>query len=451
MKNNRSRCARKHDKLLVTVILLCSGVSGPLQAGEFASGVGYMGQHSDNIARVSTNEQSEWIDSLLAGFAYQERTVDLVARVLAQAMHNDYRDDTFDDETLYELNSFAVWTISPQRFFWTVQDDYQQGLLNSTLPSTPANQTNVNVFSTGPDVFIRLAPVHSLTFGARAGDVYTDEANADNTRFSGLAGWMYQSSPRTTLSLNYQTLDVNYDDSALNNSFTNQGYFFRIQFRPTRSQYSLDLGNNNVSFDRGDDVEGTLARFSWIRESTLQTSYGASVKKEFSNTASDIQTAGMTVADAAGTPSVPPPISQAVITGDVYETKGGTIFYTHRGSQVGVQFQAGRRKLDYVTNLLDNKETSGRLQIGYSFSASSTATLFTEYTRTEYLDFIRRDTEQNSGLRFNYNITRSVSLGLEGNRSERRSTDPATDYVDNRLLLSVIYSTGPLFRPLRDR
>ena len=345
MKNNRSRCARKHDKLLVTVILLCSGVSGPLQAGEFASGVGYMGQHSDNITRVSTNEQSEWIDSLLAGFAYQERTVDLVARVLAQAMHNDYRDDTFDDETLYELNSFAVWTISPQRFFWTVQDDYQQGLLNSTLPSTPANRTNVNVFSTGPDVFIRLAPVHSLTFGARAGDVYTDEANADNTRFSGLAGWMYQSSPRTTLSLNYQTLDVNYDDSALNNSFTNQGYFFRIQFRPTRSQYSLDLGNNNVSFDRGDDVEGALARFSWIRESTLQTSYGASVKKEFSNTASDIQAAGMTVADAAGTPSVPPPISQAVITGDVYETKGGTIFYTHRGSQIGVQFQAGRREL----------------------------------------------------------------------------------------------------------
>lgn len=435
----------------MTVILLCGGVTGPLQAGEFASGVGYMGQHSDNITRVSTNEQSDWVDSLLAGFAYQERTVDLVARVLAQATYNNYRNETFDDETLYELNSFAVWTISPRRFFWTVQDDYQQGLLNSILPSTPANRTNVNVFSTGPDVFLRLAPVHTLTFGVRAGDVYTDEANADNTRFNGLAGWMYQSSPRTTLSLNYQILDVNYDDSALNNSFTNQGYFFRIQFRPTRSQYSLDLGNNNVSFDRGDDVKGTLARFSWIRESTPQTSYGASVKREFSNTASDIQAAGMSAADAAGLPSIPPPISQAVITGDVYETKGGTIFYTHRGSQIDVQFQAGRRELDYVTNLLDNKETSGRLQIGYSFSVSSTATLFTEYTRTEYLDFIQRNTDQNSGLRFNHNFTRKVSMGLEAIRSERRSTDSTMDYVDNRVLLTIIYSSGSLYRPLRDR
>jgi hypothetical protein len=77
--------------------------------------------------------------------------------------------------------------------------------------------------------------------------------------------------------------------------------------------------------------------------------------------------------------------------------------------------------------------------------------LFTEYTRTEYLDFIRRDTDQNSGLRFDYHITRAVSVGLEGSHTERRSTDSTMGFVDNRLLLTLLYSSGPLFTPLHRR
>ena len=451
MKNKRSRGERKRGKLLITGILLCSGAAGPLQAGEFAYGVGYMGEHSDNITRVSTNKQSDWIHSLLAGFAYQERTTDVVARVLAQATYNDYQKDTFGDETLFDLNSSAVWTISPQRFFWTVQDDYQQGLLNSTIPDTPANRTNLNVFSTGPDVYVRLAPVHTLTFGARVGDVYTGEANADNKRFNGWAGWLYQSSSTTTLSLNYQMLDVRFEDSTFNNNFTVQDVFFRGQFRPSRSQYILDLGTTHINFDRGDDLRGTLARLSWLRELTSQSSVGASVSKEFSNTGSDVLAATPAAGPAGGEPAAPSGVSRTVITGDVYDTKGGTIFYTHHGSQVGVQFLAGQRKLDYETTPQDRKETNGRLQIDYFFSAASTATLFTEYTKTEYQDFIRRDTDQNSGLRFDYRITRTVSVGLEGRRTERRSTDSTADFVDNRLLFTLVHSSGPLFTPLHRR
>lgn len=344
-----------------------------------------------------------------------------------------------------------MWTISPQRFFWTVQDDYQQGLLNSTIPDTPANRANLNVFSTGPDVYVRLAPVHTLTFGARVGDVYTGEANADNKRFNGLAGWQYQSSPTTTLSLNYQILDVRFEDSTFNDDFTSQDIFFRAQFRPSRSQYILDLGTTHINFNRGNDLRGTLARLSWIRELTSQSSFGASVSKEFSNTASDVLAATPAASPVAGEPSAPSGISQTVITGDVYDTKGGTIFYNHRGSQAGVQFLAGRRKLDFAMTPQDRKETNGRLQIDYFFSAASTASLFTEYTRTEYLDFIRRDTDQNSGLRFDYRITRTVSVGLEGRRTERRSTDSTLDFVDNRLLLTLLYSSGPLFTPLHRR
>lgn len=432
----------------MTGILLCSGVIEPLQAGEFAYGVGYQGEHSDNIRRTSTDQRSDWIHTLLTGLAYRENTADLVARVHAQATYYDYQRNSFDKQTLFNLNSSAVWTISPQRFLWTLEDNYQQGLVNSTGVDTPSNRTNLNVLSTGPDVYLRIAPVHTLAFGARVGDVYTGQVNADNKRFTGTAGWLYQSSPTTTLSLNYRVLGVKYDNTALNSDFVTQDIFFRGQFQPSRSQYVIDLGSTRTDFDRGADVKRPLARFSWIYQATPESRFGASASKEFSNTGSDVLA---TTATSAGETAAPSGLTRTVITGDVYTSKGGAIFYTRRGGLFGTLFEASRRKFDFATTPQDRKVTYGRLQIDYFVSALTTASLFTQYARTEYLNFFQRDTERNSGLRLNHHLSRTVSLGLEARHHDRNSTVSSFNFVDNRALITLLYSSGPLFTPLHRR
>lgn len=429
-----------HSRLLMTGILLGIGAIQPLRAGESAYGFGYSAEHSDNITLVSANERSDWIHSLFAGFAYQENTTDLVARVLAQATYNQYQRNSFGDQTLFDLNSSAVWTISPQRFFWTLEDTARQALIDSTSADTPTNRTTVNVLSTGPDVSLRLAPVHTLTFGARVGDVYTGRVNADNKRFNGSAGWLYQLSSVTALSLNYQILDVRFDNTTFYNDYTRQDFFFRARYQPSLSQYLLDLGTTSLSYDRGNDRRGTLARLSWSRELTPQSAFGAFLNREFSDTGSAV---------LAATPPVE--LSQTVATGDAYETKGGSVFYNRRGNRIGMQFQAGRDVRDFATTPQDRKEANGRLQIDYFLSAVSTVTLFAYYTQSEYTDLVRRDTIQNLGLRFDHRLTRTVSLGLEGRRNERRSTDSTLEFVDNRALLTLLYSSGPLFTPLRRR
>ncbi|HSB02329.1 MAG TPA: hypothetical protein VLE49_16885 [Anaerolineales bacterium] len=439
VKNNQSRGERR-CRLMLTAALLCVGAIQPLQAGEFAYGLGYTAEHSDNIFRVSTNEQSDTIHSLTAGFAYQEKSIDLVARIIGQATYNTYQQDSFGDETLFDLDSSVVWTISPQRFFWTLVDRSTQGLLNSTSADTPANRSNFNVLSTGPDFYLRISPVQTLSFGARASDVYTGRANFDNKRFRSTAGWLYQSSPITTLSLNYQAEKVKYDDSLLYDDYTNEEIFLRADFRPSRSQYLIDLGVTNINYNRGNDVSGSLARLSWIRQSTPESSFGASIRKEFSD-------AGRAALDTAL------PVSQgaaSTINADVYTTKGGNVFYNHRGSQFGVQFQAEKRKLDYETTPQDRDETYGLLELKYFFVSATTVTLFTEYTRTKYLNIVLRNTDQTTGLRLDYFATRSVSLGLEGRHIERDSTDPLSSYVDNRVLFTIQYSSGPLFTQLRN-
>jgi hypothetical protein len=438
VKNIQSGRGR-HSRLLLTGALLCVGAIEPLQAGEFAYGLGYRVEHSDNIARVSTNEKSDTIHSLSTGFAYQESSIDLVAHIVAQATYNTYQKNSFGDETLFDLDSSAVWTISPRRFLWTLVDRSTQGLVDSTSADTPANRTNFNVLSTGPDFYLRISPVQTLSFGARASDVYTGQANFDNKRFRGTAGWLYQSSPITTLSLNYQAEKVKYDDPLLYDDYTNEEIFLRADFRPSRSQYLIDLGVTNINYNRGNDVSGSLTRLSWVRQSTPESTFGVSIRKEFSD-------AGRAALDTAM------PVSQGVastVNGDVYTTKGGNVFYTHRGSQLGVQFQAEKRKLDYETTPQDRDETYGFLELKYFFVRATTVALFTEYTRTKYLNIVLRNTDQTIGIRIDHYMTRSVNLGLEGRRIDRTSTDPSASYIDNRVLFTIQYSSGPLFTQLR--
>lgn len=446
----------KFSKLLMTGILLGGGIVGPLQASEFAYGLGYVATHDDNITRVPTDKRSDTIHSVLAGFAYQENTADLVAHVLAQAEYDNYQESTFGNESLYYLDSSAVWTISPQRFLWTVEDSARQALLDSTGVDTPANRTAVNVLSTGPDVFLRFSPAHSMALNARVGDVYTGRADVDSKRLSTAVGWLYQATSITTYSLNYDVLDVNYNNSTINDDFRRQDLFARAEYRPSRSRYALDLGTSSINRDRGDDLRGSLARLIWTRELTTESSFGISASRELSDTGSDILAESRVLTTTPVTMGSTTPstvLSSGIVTSDVYVAKRGEIFYTLHSSQIGVKLDASQRKFDFQTiaSTGDRKETGGRMEITYFYSAATTASLIADYTRTEYLNFFRRDTDQDFGIRLDYRLSPRTSLGLEGHRTDRTSTDPSLEFVDKRVFLSVLYSSGPLFTPVLGR
>lgn len=451
-----SRGSVKFSKLLMVGILLGGGIAGPLQAGEFAYGLGYVPTVDDNITRVPTDKLSDTIHSVLAGFAYQEYTADLVAHVLAQAEYDHYQESTFDNQSLYYLDSSAVWTISPKRFFWTLEDAARQALIDSTVADTPTNRTQINVLDTGPDFFLRFSPVHSMALHARVGDVYTGRANVDSKRVHPLVSWLYEATSMTTYSLNYEALDVKYNDSTINDDFKRQDVFARAEYRASRTRYTLDLGTSSVNRDRGDDLSDSLVRLILTHELTTESSFGISANHGLSDTGSDILAESRVLTTTPVTMgSITPStvLSSALITSDVYLAKRGDIFYTLHSSQIGVSLDASQRKFDFQTipSTGDRKETDGRMEITYFFSATTTASLIADYTKTEYLDFFRRDTDRDFGFRLDYRLSPRTSLELEGHRYDRISTDPLMEFVDNRVFLSVLYSSGPLFTPVHGR
>ncbi|MDH5512638.1 MAG: hypothetical protein OEY27_05415 [Gammaproteobacteria bacterium] len=406
--------------------------------------------NSDNINRAPVQKENDTVRILVANAAYQENTPRFLANVIAEAEYNDYQDDTFGDEGIYDLRSTLLWVLSPQRFTWSVEEVFEQRVIASSLADTPDNRTDVNVFSTGPDFYIRLNPLHTLALGARAGNVYTGTSNFDNDRYSGSLRWLYQTTSISTFSFNFVTQDVNYDDPVANVDFTRHDTFFRYEYRPSRSQYVVDLGASKVNKDRGEDLDGSLAKFTLHQQLSMVSSFGFSLSGELADTGTDIITAPLPITTIGVTPVSVPSLSADVVN-ELYYAKRAFIYYTRRGKNLGLAITLGAQDLDYETPTLDQREKTGDLMLDYFYSGTTTISLFSEQSRIDFHEIFRRDTDRDSGVRWQHRLSRSISIGLEGRRIDRNSTDPLREYVDNRALFSILYTSGSIPSPVFGR
>jgi len=224
-------------------LALCWGGFGaaPVLAGEFAYGAGYSLTHESNINRVPNDAIAEWTQSLIGGFAYQERTVDLNARVSAQVEQRDYLRNTYRDDKAYFVNGVAIWAISPRQFTWSVEDLASQVRLDITTPETPNNRTNANSLSTGPDFLLRLDPANTAAIGARYRR-FDIAGPGDNNGYSAYARLLHQASALTNLSLNYQAIRVNFQDPSSFNNFLREEWFLGFDTRLPLGGVGIEAG-----------------------------------------------------------------------------------------------------------------------------------------------------------------------------------------------------------------
>lgn len=437
-------------------ILVCGllATRSPLaSAARGAYGFGYISEYTTNIERVSevgpTQPTDEWINTLVAGASYTENTADFAANVVGQVELRDYAKNSFSEDIFGTLAASALWTLSPQRFTWTLENAFRMVTLDPTVASTPRNVAGANAFETGPDAYFRLGPRNTFSLGARYGNVYVGDTELDDNRYSGVARWLWQLSSRTVWSLNAEHINVDYKNDELNESFRRNDLYLRLQIRQARSEFILDGGRSRI--DRETELDGSLARLELRRQLTSESTFGLSA-------ASGYQDAGAELLDILTGPTEPagviaPLMGTDVITDDIYYRRQADVYYERVGTRLAGTLRLITRELDFETLPEDRNETGGSLELQYRYSATLGATLFGEHLNVEYLQVNprREDRDSHYGLRLAYLVARNLSLGLEGRRIERASTSEASEFVDKRVLLTLLYSTAPLYSPLSRR
>ncbi len=130
--------------------MLAWACAAPIHAGQSDFGFGTSFTYNSNIARLRTDPKAEWTQALITGLSYQENTIDVTTRVLAQVERRHYYRHTFSDETSGIFDGSMVWNVLPRRLAWTVEDVLREIQVDITAPNTPSNLTKANALNSGP-------------------------------------------------------------------------------------------------------------------------------------------------------------------------------------------------------------------------------------------------------------------------------------------------------------
>lgn len=440
LHSNRKPCLlRSSLRVLLLTVVGAPSVCWSMDAGySLGYGLGY----TDNALLTPNNTQDDWINSVKAGFTLLQSTPTVDARIASDVQYNNYKNNTSSDNTVFDLNLFGKWNISPQRFSWTLEDYFSQTAINPTGPNIPDNRQNTNTVSSGPDFTLRINPVNALELGARYMRNTYQTSNIANTRTTGYTRWMHDSSPRTRFSLNVNAESVNYDDLAggTNVNFTRTDQFVGLSNSTALNRVTMDVGTTHINRDNASDVSGGLGRFRWTRQISSTSSFALYASSELSDAGQQALSQGQ----AASLGPLQPSSAIPIVSGDVFRKKNAELAYAFQRVYGHNIFRVFRQKNEFeFTPAADEDRRGGSFDVGYDFSAATTATIFGSYARVESFvtspSLIYRD--QTYGVGLLQRLTRLVSLRLDLVEN-LRDADPGTgiNYTEHRALLSITYS-----------
>lgn len=414
---------------LLALGLLSLVIPGASVAADFGYGLGYSATHSDNITLANTNPKSDWINSAQAQVAWQESDLPTVtARLYSQLQYDAYARHTYGDQTYVLLNSAATWMITPQ-FSWTGEDYYGQVPINPFLSNTPNNLQNVNVFTTGPNWAVRIDPLNLLELGARYSNFHSDNGNNDSNQGAAFAGWQFQYSPITVLSLNYRAQHSTYTQIAGNAGYDRQDLFFRMVSRRRYAAFVTDIGNTWLNQTGAKHLTGVYARLLASRQLTETNTVSLSAQSAITDTAEQILSSGGVGLVSAGT----------IASTDVYRLDQLDWNFSHSRIIGMDNLHLYIDRLNYYTLSSDERITGGDFSLAFPFSVTFIGSIFGSYSHTLSYATSTVDRDGIEGAQLSYRARPNVFLGLLGQLRQRRSDSAGGSYNEARVVFSVNY------------
>lgn len=425
-------------------------------ASTFAYSLGYRAEYSDNISRVSEEAQRDVIYTLNGGFSYLQNTSIFKARVAANVAYYDYYYQTFDPQTNLRLDAYGELFFVPQVLSWMAADGFRKVQIDPRLPNVPTNQQNSNVFLTGPNVYLHLGPVDTVTLEARYGRaglesfiVENETFNIDSERDFFATRWLHRLSTWSSLGLNYEFMDVDYEDSGptgQNADYQRHNYFLRTRIRSARNDYTADVGKSRIEFEQGLPISNSFIRLAASRQINSLSSLSLQYAREYSDTGAQLLPAEATSQPTPG--GVLAPIGTDIVASELFYSEQTNVSYAWRGNTLPWSARLFSRNVDYLVTGEDREEVGSLIDVRYVYSNSLSFLAFSRYTITSYTNPTREDTDVITSVGLLYRLGRSLTAGLDLRRYVRivNPTNPDQEYTDNRVGATITYSYQPVIR-----
>jgi hypothetical protein len=387
---------------------------------------------SDNIERLPTGGTDETIGVEELGFNWHEKRPWLDADIDADLGHLDYFPRTFADQFIGNFLGQVKLNLAPDLLSWGFSDNFGQAPLQPLAPITPANQENINFFSTGPTLTLPLGQTSQLDVSGQYDRVNYQVSPLDSTILSGGVGVQHQISPATTISLDARDDSVRFANDELNPDYTRQEAFARFDTKGSRTELDLDLGYSRLRLPGANDSI-PLVRVDVTRRVSANSTIGVELGHDYSDGADSFRL----VQSVGGANLNTQPIVAAAAP---FVGTYGTFLWNFKYARTVLNFGASYFQDRYQTDpTLDNERTV----IDALAARQITPTM--QLALTEYLVHWHFDTaEENAtttdtALQLTWRLGTHLSVFVSYYLAKGSSNVPGFSYTENRVWLSIGY------------
>lgn len=434
------------NKLMLGMLLCVGTWAKDLEASQFDYNLRYRAEYSDNVTRIPDERegQSELINSAIAGFSFLENTSTFNARVIGSATYSHYYNNLFENQTTFSLDAYGEAYVVQRTLSWVAADGFRRLQVDPLLPDTPANRQNSNAWATGPNVYLRFGAVDTVSVEGRYGQSWVENLDIDNDRYSYAARWAHRVTARGTFSLNYEHLDVDFENDVANADIARQNYFFRANIRDARNDLTFDLGRTRIDRDGYPPNRNWLIHLTVSMQPDTSSRIGVHYRREYSDTGGELLPAATSSQATTGSGALS--LAADVVASEPFYLEDADLYYTRQASTFPWTTRVFYRDIDYEVSPTDRQERGLLLDVRYLFSSTGYVQLLTIYTILLYDQMMREDKDSNIGVTFAYRMTSNLQASLNFLRFGRRSTAPGQDYTDDRVGLTITYSSRPVGR-----
>lgn len=450
-RSARNRAAPHRDVALLAVVAALAGSVATAQttpgissatAIEFANekertlslDLAIGGIQSDNVARVSTDEESGSVAISTLNLKYRENTRRIMADVDADIGYEHFLDETFEDGVIGRADGVVTVGLLPETFEWSVEDQFRQARVDPFGSDTPENRQNVNRFSTGPNVRLRLNDDLAIRFNGRFARVDYEESVADGERLSGTLALVRPLGTAREASFNLSRESVDFDSASGTVGYDRDSAYVRYEARGSRTELAADLGYMRIQDELGETADGAVLDFMLLRRVSSNTRLSLNLGTRFSDSGDIVSlTPGM---DRGSLDPV------VVLTNpQPYEGRFVNVGWAFDKHRTGLGAFAEFRQEIYS----DSSQFDRDMQIFGAYATRRLSNRFEVYARVQSSreDFDNAGSyieEKQGNLGVILRMGRSGRIALDGLHRDRKSTNTVHDYTENRLSLFVIWT-----------
>jgi hypothetical protein len=413
----------------------------PSSAQGFTYGADAGVGETDNVNLSSTNKVSQTLAIADVDFALNEQTRLLDATARGDFSYLDFLQGAYGGQLIGRFDGLGRVALVPDRLTWTVQDDFGQSTLDPYTATTPANLENVNFFSTGPDLALRLGGTGFINMSARVARAQYETSPFNSNRLLGNVAWGWQLSAVTSVALNADTERVLFQNTVLNSDFDRTNAYASYQVLGARTTLTADLGASKVTQNDG-STSGPLAKLQLARKISSAAKLLFSAGRELTDASTSFSSLQSGAAGVIGA-------APAAQTASSYTDTFATAEWQYQRNRTLIALSAHWEKNVYsADSSLDYTRTGGELQLQRNLTHALSAMVSARAYRTDYQNAVFSSTDGASseftdgtvsaGLVWRYGRGLEVKLTCE--HSSRFGTSGFEDgYRENRAYLTVGY------------